>query len=311
MKIIKRRTLCTEISGLTPGMMKHGNSDIEELQLGDESSSLLSTGFTSSYIKDSIKEQVIKRSTKFTCVAKSLCDLIDNGIITPVMFSNNDTYALLVDQFNVYNYEKRIMGFYDTEKNSIFLLLNNMSLGASGSIADSSILSLLLHELMHYSYQNVRKDYLEIFDKHIQKFYKTFFDIYFKLKIPEKLVKEYVTTLYDMESDGKVEEMIDATNVILDYAQENGKDEITYPNCKAICQMFGYLSSGVDNNTGAKLGQLSRNHFHDPMLEAYNIVFKDVSPELYKKYESRKETMMLRSVFYQEFIASSEVSAMI
>ena len=313
MKILKRRTVCTEITGLTPSMMQHAG-EIEEIVLSDDSESLLSTGFTSPYVKNVIKDQVIRKSNKFKCVAKSLIALIDTGVITPVMFSNSDSYAMMVDMFNVYEYEKRIMGFYQMDENKIYLLLNNLSIGASGSINNTSIMSLILHELMHYSFKNVKKDYMEIFDDHMNTFYTAFFKFFYETDIPDTLIRPYVKGLYHLEATGETEIMIDTINGILDYTQDEkngGNAHTAHMNSKAIAKLFEYLSGDVDNNVGVKLGQLSQSFFREPMIKAYNVLFDKIAPELYATHKSRKVPMDFRSVFYQEFIASSEVSAMI
>lgn len=310
MKILKTRTVCTEITGLTPSMMQHAG-EIEEVTLSDEKNTLLSTGYTSPYVKNVIKDQVIDRSHKFKCVAKSLKSLIDLGTITPVMFSNSDSYAMMVDMFNVYEYEKRIMGFYQIDENKIYLLLNNLSIGASGSISNTSILSLMFHELMHYSFKNVKKDYMKIFNDHMIIFYSEFFKSFYELDIPNELIVNYLQGLYNLEATGKTEEMIDTINEILDYAQENGDENIAFMNSKAVARLFEYLSMDINNETGVKLGQLSQRFFREHMIKAYNVLFSKISPELYEIYKSRHKVMEFRSVFYQEFIASSEVSAMI
>lgn len=311
MKITKKRTLCTEISGLTPSTMRN-SGDIEEIQLSDDKESLISVGFTSQYIRDIIKNQVIQPTKKFKCISNSLSKLIDNNVITPVMFTNNDTYALLVEQFNVYQYEKRIMGFYDTEKNSIFLLLNNVAIGAAGSISNSDILSLIIHELMHYSFKNLKKDYQLIFDDYMTDFYTHYFNNYLYTKFPKEIIRSYVVALYDLEYTGTSTKMVDELNKLLTFAEKNNENNnLCYMNFKALEKLFMLLSKTPDNNTGVKIGNLSKRFFLEQMTASYQYIFEKMCPTLSKYHTNRDEQVNFKSVFYQEFIASSEVSAMI
>lgn len=314
------RVVCTEISGLTPSMMKK-NGQIQEIKLSDDKDSLIGTGYTSQYVKDIIKDQVFRRSKKFESISESICKLIDNGLITPIMFSNNDEYMHIIETFNVYQYEKRIMGFFDTGANSIFLCLNNLSIGSVGSIADSSIISLIAHELMHYACKNHFKEYKEAWDLSTMAFYKLLFKEYFVLdSLPNEILRNYVDAMYNMERTGKTNAMFDALDEICHYAEHHTKNEhIAYDNCKALDTLFGYLNHEPDNETGVKIGKLSRSYFADYFRYVYNKIFFGMNPSMASFYDFNKganndngeERIDIISTFYQEFIASSEISAML
>jgi len=311
-KITHRRIACTEISGLTPGMMKSGGHDIQEIELSDDNDSLISKGYTSTYVKNIIKNQVINQSKKFNSISKSICNLIDRDVITPIMFTDNNEYAILVEQFNVYQYEKRIMGFYDTTKNSIYLLLNNVAIGAAGSISNTDIMSLIIHELMHYSFKNAYKKYQDIFDGHMTNFYQKFFNDYLFTNFPKEMIREYLLGLYKLEYNNDTQSMLDSLNELLSYAEDHTMNEnIAFINFKAIETLFKYLSNNPSNDTGVKIGKLSKSSFTDPMLDAYQYIFNQINPTLVEYRKTRNENVLFKSVFYQEFIASSEVSAMI
>ena len=100
LKATRGRVVCTEISGLTPSMMKK-NGQIQEIKLSNDNKSLIGTGFTSQYVKDIIKDQVFKRTKKFQAISESMCRLVDNGLITPIMFSNNDEYMHIIEKMEV------------------------------------------------------------------------------------------------------------------------------------------------------------------------------------------------------------------
>ena len=319
LKATRGRVVCTEISGLTPSMMKK-NGQIQEIKLSNDNKSLIGTGFTSQYVKDIIKDQVFKRTKKFQSISESMCRLVDNGLITPIMFSNNDEYMHIIENFNVYQYEKRIMGFYDTQENSIFLCLNNLAIGSAGSISDSSIVSLIAHELMHYACKNHFKEYKSIWDQSTMAFYKVLFKGYFCLdNIPNELIRNYVDAMYKMERNGNTKDMFIRLDDILKYAEDHTNDENTcYANYKALDRLFQYMCSEPDNKTGVKIGKLSRAFFAEHFQNAYNKIFFALNPKLASFYDFNKganqedsNRIDVISTFYQEFIASSEISAMI
>ena len=320
LKATRGRVVCTEISGLTPNMMKK-NGQIQEIKLsGEDENSLIGTGYTSQYVKDILKDQVFSRTRKFKSVSKAMCKLIDNGLITPIMFTNNDDYAHIIESFNVYQYEKRIMGFFDQKENSIFLCLNNLGIGSMGSISDSSIISLIAHELMHYACKNHFQEYKEVFDDVTMAFYSVFYSAYFSLKsIPEKIIRTYVDAMYNMERTGKTKDMFEALDKITVYAENNTMDEAScYDNFKALEKLFQLLGKDPDNATGVKIGKISRSYFAPYYQYAYNVVFFAMNPYLKSFYDDSRNSdeqdtnrINLVSTFYQEFIASSEISAMI
>lgn len=311
-KINKIRTVCTEVSGLSAGMSGRGD-DLQEIELSSEKSAkLLVKGYTSKYVKDILKNQVIKKSKKFSCIHGSLCKMIDREIIIPVMFTNKDDYSFLIEETNYFDYEKRIMGFYENSRNKIFLILNNLSIGASGSIPDSSILSLMIHELMHYAYQNMRDEYKKIFNDLMLTFYKSFFDSYFYMDFSNQVIEKYVNSLYHLEAKSDAEPMLNELNNILNIAQEGtSQKDLAFMNFKALQKLFDCLSQDIKNDVGVEISKISRNFFTESMLYAYMIVFKKMNPELSKRINDVKDSPKFNSVFYQEFIASSEVSAML
>lgn len=319
LKATRGRVVCTEISGLTPSMMKK-NGQIQEIKLSDDKKSLIGTGYTSQYVKDIIKDQVFKRTRKFKSISDSMCRLVDNGLITPIMFSNNDDYMHIIENFNVYQYEKRIMGFYDIQENSIFLCLNNLSIGSTGSISDSAIVSLIAHELMHYACKNHFKEYKQVWDKSTMAFYKVLFKGYFYLdNIPNELIRNYVDAMYVMERNGKTNDMFNRLDEILKYAENNTTcEEKAYANYKALDKLFQYMCSEPDNKTGVKIGKLSRSFFNDCFQDTYNKIFFAMFPKLASYYDfnkganqENKNRIDVVSTFYQEFIASSEISSML
>lgn len=308
---VKRiRKVCTEISGITPGMVKH-SGDMEEIELAGEDGELLKTGYTSPYVKKLFKDQVINQSKRFESVSDTLCRLIDEGVITPVTFTDNESFNLLVQNSDAFGYEKRIMGFYEGERNRIFLLINNVSVGGLGSIPNSTVLSLILHELMHYSYQNALKDYMYIFNDVVQDFYRTFFNKYFDGELPKNLIGSYVKSLYKMEKHGESGEMINNLNNILSHAQENFDQEKAFMNSKAFEKLFLYLAKGTDNNTGVRIANLSKTFFTESMLYAYTKTFSSMNKQIVERLKVQNDKPHFASVFYQEFIATSEVSAML
>jgi hypothetical protein len=311
-KVKSIRTVCTEVSGLSASMSNRGEN-LEEIELSSESSSeLLVKGFTSKYVKDILKEQVIKQSKNISSLHGPLCKLIDRDIITPVMFTNNDDYGYLVEETHYFDYEKRIMGFYDCNRNRIFLILNNLSIGASGSIPNSSILSLIVHELMHYSYQNAEKDYKKLFNDLMLTFYKTFFDEYFFMKYDDKLISKYVKSLYHLESNSDAGPMLNALNNLLNIAQtDTTQKDLAFMNFKALQKLFDCLSQDIKNDVGIKISEISRTFFTESMLKSYHKTFKTISPELSSRIENCKDQPKFSSIFYQEFIASSEVAAIL
>jgi len=311
LRVKRIRKVCLEVSGLTPTAMKNGNyGDIEEIELSEDGD-LLKTGYTSNYVKNIIKDQVMRQNKKFEVIQDSLIRLIDNGVITPVMFTDSESFNILATQSNNYQYEKRIMGFYENERNRIFLLLNNVSVGGMGSACNSGIISLILHELMHYAYQNLINDYMVIFNTYIQTFYSDFFNHYYKMDIPKDQVEKYVKSLYKLEKNGKAGDMIDNLNDILEYAQEKGDKNLAYMNSKAFEKLFMYLSEPLKNDTGAKIAQLSKSFFTESMLVAYEKTFCSMNKEIAQRYLTQNDSVKFNSVFYQEFIATSEVAAML
>ena len=193
----------------------------------------------------------------------------------------------------------------------IFLNLRNLSICATGSVSNSSIISLMLHELMHYAYQNSNKAYMDIFNEYIHNFYKTFFNDYFEQEIPNKLIDKYVKSLYIFEKAMKGKEMFENLNNILEYAQTKGDKNLAHMNSKAFEKLFLYLSGEVKNEVGIKLSELSRNFFTKSMITSYRETFNKMNPEIAKRYEGINDSVNFASVFYQEFIATSEVAAMI
>jgi len=311
LRVKRIRKVCMEVSGLTPIAMRNGNyGDIEEIELSADGD-LLRTGYTSNYVKNIIKDQVILQNKKFEVIQDSLVRLIDNGVITPVMFTDNESFNILATQSNNFEYEKRIMGFYENERNRIFLLLNNVSIGGMGSASNSGIISLILHELMHYAYQNLLNDYMSIFNTYIQSFYSDFFKHYYKMDIPKNLLEPYVKSLYKMEKNNKTGDMVDKLNVILEYAQEKGDKNLAYMNSKVFEKLFMYLSEPLKNDTGTKIAKLSKSFFTESMLVAYEKTFCSMNKEIAQRYLTQNDSVKFNSVFYQEFIATSEVAAML
>ena len=320
MKLHARRgkVLLTEITGLTPGMMKQ-NGNIQQIELMDEDKkggdSLLATGFTSPYVKSVVKDQVFARSKKFASIADAMCRLVDRGVITPVMFSDNDDYMQIVENLNVYQYEKRIMGFYDMKANSIFLCLNNLSIGAQGSISNINVISLIAHELMHYACANSFAEYKKIFQPYILYFYTNFFrDFCYTSSLTEELINRYVASILFMERNGKSQYMFDALDGICNYVSDNADDiDSAFISVKAIEKLFEYLSQDTDNGTGVKIGKLSKTFFMQPFQRTYNKTFFKMNPDLEDSYRNKPEDSRVTFLctFYQEFIASSEISAML
>lgn len=110
-------------------------------------------------------------------ISSSVSVLLKNQIILPVFVSGNAIsfffHKLFAEPIN-----KSILGFFSSEKNRIYLLLDNNINLVSWS-PDERLAELLIHECMHYSMYNYKKDTFKIFGDSLVDYYSNFFSRFF------------------------------------------------------------------------------------------------------------------------------------
>lgn len=304
---------CNEISGITSNLIQ---GKIEKYKLSDDKNSLLSLGLSSPDLKDLLKTQVFEKTKKFNILKNTLTNLVDKDIIIPIIFSNNDDFIHLLNHFKIFEYEKRIMGFFEPEKNQIFLLLNNLSLGPTGSISNTDIFSLVIHELIHYSMKNLTSSFISIFNDYLFSFYKKLFCNLFSIEnIPDDLITNYLNGLYILETKFEDKLMFEYLNKILAFAISKMDKEKANIFLKLFKTLFNLLSKEPDNETGNKLIEISSKFLEQPFYKSYKETFFEMNPNLKNYFNSNKNEnkrkFSLKSIFYQEFLASSEVIAIL
>ena len=150
---------------------------------------------------------------------------------------------------------------------------------------------------------------------YIAYFYDQLFkDMCHTSKITADLINRYVAGILYMEREGKTKYMFEALDNICNYVSDNAEDkDMAYVSVRALERLFEYLTMGSDNGTGVKIGKLSKQFFTSPFQKTYNKVFFKMNPDMNDCYRNRDEDKRVNfiSTFYQEFIASSEISAIL
>lgn len=173
-------------------------------------------------------------------ISDSISGLIKNQIIMPV-FVSKGTVSLFIHKLFAEPIDKGIVGFYEPEKNKIYIILDNNANFLSWA-SNKQLSEVVIHEIMHYAMQNYEKTAFNKFEDELNKYYKNFF-LHFDKNVKEKQISEFIKYLLDIiemnekfegkinkkEYKQKLEKVIDEedanliTNTVSKYLENSNK----------------------------------------------------------------------------------------
>lgn len=148
------------------------------------------------YSSQKLVEKIIKAiSQQIPEVQNSISALIKNQIIMPVFLSKG-SISLFVHKAFAEPIDKGILGFFEPEKNRIFIILDNNSNFLSYS-SNKRLTEVVIHECMHYAMQNYKNQTYNQFKEELIIYYSTFFKKYYNLSDApkKKAIEDYLQYL--------------------------------------------------------------------------------------------------------------------
>ena len=162
----------------------------------------------SMYSSDSVKKKFINAIDN-TRILKPIKDeiefLVEKGQILPVFASKNLVQYISHKLFS-HPGEKSIMGMFSSEKNKVYIILDNNVSGIFFHLSNKDSASLIFHELQHYAAWNLRERYLgalnvELNQGELSRIISFMFtNSEMKKNIPNNFLKEYAELLHSIIS---------------------------------------------------------------------------------------------------------------
>jgi len=312
--------LLLESVGITPNLMFAENRPVQMplVNTSNDEYNYLEYGYTNDILKEKVKEIFLSYKL-YRNVGKLFCSLIDRDIVYPVFTKDNTWDAIIFQNLPYFKQDKATMGFFDTKKNNIVLLLDNLG-NAIGNITDTKLFELISHEIIHYFFSNFPGKALKLFLKPLIYFYNNLLfmneisnredlkDLLSKYKdkdFPNIKSKSYLTDIIS----ALLKYEISKSNIIRKKEQQDNDATLS-----TIVNKYSELPQGSPIRTfiddlesidlfpaAVKLNRNSKIIF----IEAYKRMIKKFYTN--QQNESIVLSGKLRSLFYQELFFPSEV----
>ena len=172
------------------GMLPFGVSQVDKL------------GGLPLYSSDGLKKKILEAFDAqhvLYPVMPALTKLVNDGKILPC-FASRNLLKLIAHKLFSDPMSKAIRGFFASDKNKVYLLLdNNTTFGLW--VKDKDLTYLTLHELQHYAAYNIAgTGFLRVNDAYLTKFYGRFFREQLGVKMEEKHIQSiyyYIFTRFE------------------------------------------------------------------------------------------------------------------
>jgi len=123
-------------------------------------------------------------------VSDKIANLINRQIIVPC-FASGNLIKFMAHKFFSDQMSKSILGFYFSERNMIYILLDNHTKFAF-FMSNKALSSVTLHELMHYASWNLKTRFFSLHKDTFRKYFRTFYKLQFNINVPDKIIDEIV-----------------------------------------------------------------------------------------------------------------------
>jgi len=307
-----------EAIGIVPSSL---GDDVEEIKLEDNDS-FLSKGYTSSYLKTYVKDNILCGYKIFNDLGKKISLLIDKNIIVPVLTQKRNDSLFIINQLPIYKSEKHTMGFFDPATNKIYLFLSNLSTGGIGNFSDFHFIELIIHELMHYFCANFINDYIELVSPLLIDFFNNLFSTLFDINnIDKNLLRNYIVSnikleknMVDVNNTKYIKKLAASINDLVDWIKNNQSNNIK----KSNYSIYKNNDSNIKNFIGIfnlvfsekedilqELITINKKFLRPAMLDSYDFIIK----KHIKEFKDKDIEFNISSIFYQELLFSSEILA--
>jgi hypothetical protein len=186
-------------------------------------------GGTKLYSSDAIKSKflnAIDNQKILRPVADKIENLINRQIIVPA-FTNKNLIKLIGHKFLSDQFSKMVLGFYESSKNKIFILLDNNTKFLI-FMNNKELSSLTMHELQHYASRNLKSKFFNIHKNTFRTYFQSFYKIYLNIIVPDNIIDgfvQYVLKNFEYPQNQSTQFLVKFGDILFDNLQNRKVSE--------------------------------------------------------------------------------------
>jgi len=145
------------------------------------------------YSSDAVKKKfvdAISGQKILAPVTDKIQNLIDRQIIVPC-FASGNLIKFMAHKFFSDQMSKSLLGFYFSERNKIYILLDNHTKFAI-FMSDKALSSVTIHEMMHYASWNLKDRFFTMHKDAMRKYFRSYYKLQFGINTADNLIDELV-----------------------------------------------------------------------------------------------------------------------
>jgi len=248
------------------------------------------------YSSDKLKQSfliAISKSSRVRHVSANIEKLVNQNTIIPC-FKSKNILSFIKHKFSR-NPEKNVVAFYLPDDKKVLVIIDN-DISLFGTSANDELALTTLHECMHLVAGRNYVNFLKVFRPYLDKFYKNFFENYFKSNLDKKDISNITIFISKLERYGfrNLNQQLKQYYDLLDKIMSN-KTKLSRQDFKIrLTKLIVAIKLLVAN-----VSVLLRNY------HSFTMVFTSLNNS-YKKSFGKSNT---QTVPIQESIALSEVAA--
>lgn len=238
----------------------------------------------------------IKKQKILKPVADKLGNLIDRQILVPC-FASKNLIRLVGHKFFSDQLSKNILGFYFSDRNKIYILLDNHTKFLI-FMSNKELSSVTIHELQHYASWNLKMKFFAIHKDTFRDYYRTFFKLYLGINVPDNvtdIIVYYILKNFEYPKRHSTKFLVKYADLMFDGFEKIHPDKDT-------------LERQITNMLAAVKVYLTNPNSFISALQSGQPAVLDVVKALHKSYKGIR-IRNPNSLTIQELIYPSEVIA--
>jgi len=149
------------------------------------------------FSSEAVKEKFINAISNqdiLSPVKDKIRNLIERQIIVPAFVSKN-VIRLIGHKFFSDQFEKLVLGFYDSSKNKIYILLDNNTKFLF-FMSNKALGLLTMHELQHYASLNLKFKFANLHKNTFRTYFRNFYKMYADVNLPDSIIDDIVIFIF-------------------------------------------------------------------------------------------------------------------
>ena len=117
-------------------------------------------------------------------------NLVERQIIIPC-FANRNLIHLIGHKFFSDQYDRLILGYYESSKNKVYIMLDNHTKFLV-FMSNKALGSLTMHELQHYASNNLKSKFYNLNKEVFRQYFRNFYKMYMNVNLTDTEIDDFV-----------------------------------------------------------------------------------------------------------------------